>query len=98
MFDPPEEAFIRERGVADSPEAALEGVDCVYVAFDLDVLEPEPAVPFMPEPEGLSIEQAEGLLRGIAARGTVVGAGISGATPDAANVAVIERLTAALGL
>jgi len=97
-LDPPEEAFIRERGISDSSEAALEGVDCVYVAFDLDALEPEPAVPFMPEPEGLSIERAEELLREIAVRGTVVGAGITGATPDAANVAVIHRLTAALGL
>ena len=97
-LDPPEEAFVRERGINDSPEAALEGVDCVYVAFDLDVLEPEPAVPFMPEPDGLSIERAEELLREIAGRGTIAGAGITGATPDAANVAVIQRLTAALGL
>jgi len=97
-LDPPEEVFVRQHGIHDSPEAALEGLDCVYVAFDLDVLEPEPPVPFMPEPDGLSIERAEELLRGIAARVTVVGAGITGATPDAANVPVLQRLTAALGL
>jgi len=97
-LDPPEETFVRDRGIGDSLAAALEGVDRVYVAFDLDVLEPEPAVPFMPELDGLSIERVEELLREIAARGTVVGAGITGATPDAANVPVIQRLTAALGL
>ena len=97
-LDPPEKEFVRERGIRDSPTVALEGVDCVYVAFDLDVLEPEPAVPFMPEPDGLTVERAEELLREIAGRRTVIGAGITGATPDAANVSVIQRLTAALGL
>jgi arginase len=97
-LDPPEVDYLAATGVDDSLDRALGRVDCVYVAFDLDALEPEPAVPFMPEPDGLSIEDAEGLLRAIAARGTVVGAGITGATPDAANVAVIDRLTAALGL
>ena len=97
-LDPPEKEFVRERGIRDSPAAVLEGVDCVYVAFDLDVLEPEPAVPFMPEPDGLTVGRAEELLREIAARGAVIGAGITGATPDSANVSVIQRLTAALGL
>lgn len=97
-LDPPEAAFIARSGIHDLPEAALANVDCVYVAFDLDVLEPEPAVPFMPEPDGLSLEQAERLLRETAARATIVGAGFTGATPDAANLAVIERLSAALGL
>jgi|SRR6266542_181306 len=97
-LDPPEQAFVRDRGITDSHDAALTGAGCVYVAFDVDVLEPEPAVPFMPEPGGLTLEQAEGLLRAIAARATVVGAGFTGATPDAANLGIIERLMVALGL
>jgi arginase family enzyme len=52
----------------------------------------------MPEPGGLTLAEAEGLLRRVAARGTVVGAGFSGLLPDARNVEAMTRLAGALGL
>jgi len=97
-LDPPEVELIRARGIQDSPAAVLENVDCLYVAFDLDVLGPDEAAPFMREPGGMTVEQAESELRGVAARGAVVGAGFTGGTPDSVNLAVIGRLAAALGL
>ena len=38
------------------------------------------------------------MLREVASRARVVGAGFTGGTPDPENVVVIERLAAALGL
>jgi arginase len=97
-LDPPEVEFIRTSGIRTSLDAVLEGADCVYVAFDLDVLEPGEARPFMPEPGGLALNEAEAMLRELASRARVVGAGFTGGTPDPENIAVIERLAAALGL
>jgi arginase family enzyme len=97
-LDPPEVEFIRASGIQTSPEAVLADIDCVYVAFDLDVLEPGDASPFMPEPAGLALGEAETRLREIASSARVVGAGFTGGTPDLENVVVIERLAAALGL
>jgi len=68
------------------------------VAFDLDVLDPGEARPFMPEPDGLALDEAEAQLREIAASARVVGVGFTAGTPDSANVAVVQRLAAALGL
>jgi arginase family enzyme len=97
-LDPPEVEFIRESGIRSSAEAVLEDIDCVYVAFDLDVLEPGDTRPFMPEPDGMSVSEAEGMLRELAARARVVGAGFTGGTPDPENIPVLERLAGALGL
>jgi len=97
-LDPPEVEFIRANGIRTSPAAVLADIDCVYVAFDLDVLEPGDASPFMPEPDGLTVADAEAMLREIASSARIVGAGFTGATPDPENVVVIERLAAALGL
>jgi arginase len=97
-LDPPEVDFIAASGIHDNADAALADVDCVYVAFDLDVLDPSEARPFMPEPAGMTVDEAERQLRDLAARGSVVGAGFTGGTPDPENVAVVERLAAALGL
>jgi hypothetical protein len=52
----------------------------------------------MPEPGGPSVAEAERQLRDIASQARVVGAGFTGGTPDPENIAVIERLAAALGL
>jgi arginase len=93
-LDPPEVEFIREAAIRTTGLPSGN----VYVAFDLDVLDPADAVPFMPEPDGMRLAEAEALLESIAARTTVVGAGFTGATPDPANVAVVERLAAALHL
>jgi arginase len=98
-LDPPEEEFAAASGLhRDDVDAALEDVGCAYVAFDLDVLEPGEAAPFMPEPGGLSLDDAEALLAHVAARATVVGAGFSAFLPDERNVAVVERFAKALGL
>jgi arginase len=100
-LDPPEEQYIAAGGIHLGEEGiarALEGSNCTYVAFDMDVLEPSEAFVFMPEPGGLSLEEAERLLRAIDARTNVLGAGITGATFEPANVEPISRLTAALEL
>jgi arginase family enzyme len=100
-LDPPEEEYIAAHGVHLGEEGisrALEGAGCAYVAVDLDVLEPSEAFPFMPEPGGLSLQEAERLLRAVEARTRVLGAGITGATFEPANVEPISRLTAALEL
>jgi arginase len=97
-LDPPEEDYLARTPVRRTAAEALADVDCVYIAFDLDVLDPGEARPFMPEPDGLTLDEAEAQLRQIAGSARVVGAGFTAATPDPGNVAVIQRLAAALGL
>jgi arginase len=100
-LDPPEEAFIEETGLAtsaDDLDAVLESTDAVYVAFDADVIEPGELPSFMPEPRGMSVSEAEQLLKTIGERSMVAGAGLSGLTPDPGNVQPLTRLVAALGL
>lgn len=100
-LDPPEEEFIRTSGIHVGEEgvgAALAGAGCTYLAFDADVLDPAEAAMFMPEPDGLTIADAERILRGIAARTKVLGAGFSGASFEPRNVEPLTRLAAALKL
>jgi arginase len=98
-LDPPEVEFIDTHGVRLGEEgiaAALDGASGTYVAVDADVLEPNEAAVFMPEPGGLTVADAERILAGISARTRVLGAGLSGATFEPANVAPLARLAAAL--
>jgi arginase len=97
-LDPPEAEFIAASGIHDTPAGALADADCVYVAFDLDVLDPADAAPFMPETGGPRLAAAEAVLGEIAAGARVVGAGFTGATADPGNLLVIERLASALRL
>jgi arginase family enzyme len=100
-LDPAEEVFIRESGLATGAESidrALADTDAVYVAFDADVLDPGELPSFMPEPDGMTLDEADELLRLIAGRATVAGAGLTGVTADPANVEPLTRLVAALGL
>jgi arginase len=100
-LDPPEEEFIRGHGLHLGEEgigAALDGAACTYVAFDADVLEPSELAVFMPEPDGLSLHDAERILGGIQGRTNVLGAGITGASFEPSNVPPLSRLAAALGL
>jgi arginase family enzyme len=97
-LDSAEEEYLRTSGIHVSAAAALSDVDCAYIAFDLDVLDPDEARPFMPEPGGLGVGEAEKELRAVAGRARIVGAGFSGGSGDPALVPVIERLAAALGL
>ena len=51
-LDPPEQDYLDEAGIDDSLDRALEGADAVYVALDLDVLDPGDVEVFVPEPGG----------------------------------------------
>lgn len=100
-LDPPEEEYIGAHGVHIGEEGvsrALEGLSCAYVAFDTDVLEPTEIAVFMPEPDGISVAEAERILAQIARRTSVLGAGFTGATFEPGNVPPLARLAAALGL
>jgi arginase family enzyme len=100
-LDPPEKELIASIGLRtedDELEAALEGTKGVYVALDADALDPEGISSFMPEPGGLSLDGTERLLRAIAGRSPVLGAGLSGLAAEQANVEPATRLLAALAL
>ena len=100
-LDPPEEEYIASSGIHAGDDAvarALEGVACVYVALDADVLEPSEAAVFMPEPGGLTVEEVEAILVDVGERASVVGAGFTGLSFDSSNVEPFSRLAAALRL
>jgi hypothetical protein len=100
-LDPPEAAYIAEHGVQTGPDAiarALDGMEAVYVALDVDAIDPPEIGCFMPEPNGLSLQQVESLLRDIAGRLPVVGVGFTGLLRDPANEPKLERFCVALGL
>jgi arginase len=100
-LDPPEEEFIAANAIgvgADAVGAALDGTAGAYVAVDFDSLSADEVAPFMPEPGGLSVAEAEEVLVGIRGRNTVLGAGFSAMLPDERNLEPARRLAAALGL
>lgn len=100
-LDPPEEEFIAASGIRVGEPgiaAALDGATCTYVALDLDVADPNELSVFMPEPDGLSVAELERLLRDIAGRTNILGAGLSGLSFEESNVEPLARLTHALGL
>jgi arginase len=100
-LDPPEYEFIEASGLRlgeDSVLDAVEGTAAVYVALDGDALDGGDVAAFMPEPGGLSLAEAERLMRLVRDAGDVVGAGVSGLRAEARNVAPVTRLLAALGL
>lgn len=98
-LDPPERDFIAAAGVRTGPRAvdeATSDVDCVYVAFDGDVLRPGELEVFMPEPGGPTLDEAESLLAALAGSKTVIGAGFSGVRADPGNIERLSRLARAL--
>jgi arginase len=100
-LDPPEEEYIAASGIHTGDDAvakALDGVSCVYVAVDADVLEPSELAVFMPEPDGLSLDEVEAVLREVDGRASVLGAGFSGLSFEPSNVEPLTRLAAALRL
>ncbi len=100
-LDPPELEFIESSGLhrgEDALGSALEGTDAVYVALDGDAVEPGELAVFMPEPDGLALEELERLLRDVAARSGLAGLGFSGLLSDPANTPKLARLAAAAGL
>jgi arginase len=100
-LDPPEEEFIAMNGIAMGGQAvgrALEGAAGAYVAVDFDSLADDEVVPFMPEPGGLSLAEAEEVLVSVRDSTRVLGVGLTAMLPDERNVEPASRLTAALGL
>ena len=101
-LDPPEEDFIAASGLRTGDEgitAALVGADAVYVALDVDVLDPEDAVtPFMPHPGGPSVAEVEAALERIRAAAPVAGLGLTGVAGVPENVPSLVRFAQALGI
>src|SRR5687767_13066650 len=100
-LDPPEVEFIQAAEVQTgegSIERALEGADAVYVALDCDSVEPGELAVFMPEPDGLRLDELEEVLRDVAARKRIAGLGFTGLVRDPANEPKLARLAAAVGL
>jgi arginase family enzyme len=100
-LDPPEIDYLETSGVRSGPDAieqATGDVDCVYVALDLDVLDPADAAPFMPEPGGPTAAELEQLLTDLAREKAVVGAGFTGTTAADPNAELLLRFVRALGL
>ena len=100
-LDPPEVEYVAASGVHtgdDAAEHALEGTAGVYIALDADVFDADEVVSFMPEPNGLTVDEVERLFVAVRESASVLGAGLSGLRPDPRNVLPLERLTAALGL
>ena len=97
-LDPPEVEFVAAVGIDDDLDRALADVDAVYVAFDADVLDPPVVSCFMPEQNGLAVDEAAAILEASVARCRLAGIGITGLVSGDANAAVVERLLAAVGL
>ena len=100
-LDPPEAEFIESSGIRTGPDAverALAGADAAYVALDCDAVEPGELAVFMPEPEGIGLDELEELLRDVSGRTRVAGAGLTGLVADEANEPKLAALVRALGL
>ncbi len=96
-LDPPEVEYMASVALDDSVERAVAGADAVYVALDVDVLDPADADPFMPEPDGVRAGELESVLRDLASRTTVAGIGLTGLLATDRNVGLATRLLAAAG-
>ena len=97
-LDPPEQDYMNEKGVDDSLERALAGVDAVYVALDLDVLDPPLVDVLVPEPNGSTVEQIEAVLQEVVTRAPLAGMGVTGHFRTEKNAEVAARLVASAGL
>jgi arginase family enzyme len=100
-LDPPEAEFLAASGIysgGDGLGAALNGVDAVYVALDVDVFDPnEDIASFMAEPGGLTLSEGAAVLAEVVAAKPVAGLGLTGLAPDPSNVESLARLCAAAG-
>jgi arginase family enzyme len=96
-LDPPERAYVADRGIDDDLGRALDGVDAAYVALDLDVLDPGALAVFMPSPGGLEPDDVERVLLDVASKTRVAGMGLTGLSPDA-DPEILTRLVGAAGL
>ena len=96
-LDPPEVAFMEHAGLDDSIDRALSDTDAVYVALDLDVLDPSEVDVLIPEPGGPSADEVEALLHDVARRATIAGIGVTGFLATERNATVAVRMLAAAG-
>lgn len=97
-LDPPEQAYLVETGIDGDVTRATAGANAVYVALDIDVLDPAALASFFPEPDGMSVDEVDATLRGVAGSGVpVAGMGVTGFRPES-DIAVIARLVSAAGL
>ena len=69
----------------------------MYVALDVDVLEPGIVPCHYPVPGGPGADEVEAVLRDVASRLPVAGMGITGLHPDA-DPSLLARFAAAAGL
>ena len=100
-LDPPEREFIKEAGVhtgKHAVERALGEVDCVYVAVDFDGLEADEVGAFMPEPGGITVGEAETVLRASRLERDRSRRRLHRSRPRPAATDPATRLSAALGL
>jgi arginase len=100
-LDPPEREYVASTGLrtdASELEAVLDGVDGVYVALDVDSLDPAEISAFMPEPGGLTVAEVESLLARVRERTEVLGAGFSALAAEPTNVETLTRFCTVLGL
>jgi arginase len=91
-LDPPEEDFIEATGIRTVPAELPERI---YVALDCDVIDPPDLDVFMPEPDGIALDELELLLASLP---RPLGAGFSGLVPSERNARELARLGHALGL
>ena len=96
-LDPPEAEYVRAIGIDESLDRALSSVDATYVALDVDVLDPSEVDVLIPEPDGLSPDELERLLRDIAGRTTIAGMGVTGMLATERDAALAARMLAAAG-
>jgi len=97
-LDPPEQDYVREKGIDDSLERALADVDAVYVALDLDVLDPRDVDVLVPEPDGPTVDRIAAILEETIARAALAGMGVTGHFRTDKNAALATRLLASAGL
>lgn len=96
-LDRPEAEYMAMHGIDGDVGRALDGVDAVYVALDVDVFEPGEVSSFMPAPDGLTVDEVDVALRSIAGRARIAGLGLTGLAPDA-DPETLAGLAAAAGL
>jgi arginase len=96
-LDPPEAAYVAAQEIDADVARALDGAAAVYVALDVDVLEPGAVPCFMPAADGLSADEVESLLRDAASRSRVAGLGITG-LGEGVEPDHVMRFVAAAGL
>jgi arginase len=96
-LDPPEVEFMSAVGLDDSVDRALADTDALYVALDLDVLDPGEVDVLIPEPDGMSAAELESLLRDLGSRTTIAGIGVTGLLATDRNAALATRMLAAAG-